>query len=71
MTFLKTMWQRLTNWLKPPKPERVIGVCDRCEADIIEDTPALCFHDDDNSMYLCEVCVEEVRKEFIRQEYAN
>lgn len=71
MNFLKRVWNKLTSKLRPTKNEKVVGVCDRCEADIIDGYPALCFHDDDNSMFLCEPCVEEVRKEFIKQDYAN
>lgn len=71
MTFLKKMWHQLTKKLWPKENNTVVGVCDRCSTDILDGYPALCFHDNENSMYLCEPCVEELKKEFIKEEYAN
>jgi len=40
--------------------------CDRCDSQIdIDKDPAICFNNGDEQIYLCEPCVEEVKREFI------
>jgi hypothetical protein len=45
------------------------GSCDRCSVPIWEGDRALCFHTDVEELYLCEVCVEVVREEFIAEDF--
>jgi len=40
--------------------------CDRCETAIdLDNDPAICFNSADDKVYLCEPCVEDVKREFI------
>ena len=40
--------------------------CDRCDSQIdIDKDPAICFNNGDEQVYLCEPCVEDVKREFI------
>ena len=43
----------------------VIGVCDRCEVKILDDDAAMCFNGEDEKLYLCEPCVEDIKREYI------
>lgn len=52
---------------KNSKRSRTKGQCDRCQKTIYETDRALCFHTDTEEMYLCESCVEIIRKEFIEE----
>lgn len=40
--------------------------CDRCDTSIdLDNDSAICFNSADEKVYLCEPCVEEVKREFI------
>lgn len=47
------------------------GSCDRCEIIIHENDEAMCFHTDEQELYLCGVCVEIIREEFIKEDNCN
>jgi len=57
MKFLKKTLKKPTK-----KPE---GSCDRCQITIWEGDRALCFHGEGGELYICENCVEEVRREYV------
>jgi|TARA_B110000967_G_scaffold115190_1_gene117868 hypothetical protein len=42
-------------------------VCDRCDKEMLEDDPAMCFNDtvENSKLYLCEPCIEAIKQEFI------
>ena len=42
------------------------AICDRCESKInLDNDGAICFNSDDGEIYLCEPCIEDIKKEFI------
>jgi len=41
--------------------------CDRCEQEILENDPAMCFTDGEVNTYLCEPCIEDVKREWINE----
>ena len=49
------------------KRSKTKGACDRCQITIYENDAAVCFHTDEEELYLCEACVEEVCKEAIKE----
>ena len=40
-------------------------VCDRCEQEILENDAAICFNNDETETYLCEPCIEDIKREWI------
>ncbi len=54
-------------FMKNLKQSKTKGQCDRCQVTIYETDQALCFHTDTEELYLCEACVENIRKEFIEE----
>jgi hypothetical protein len=53
------------------KQSKTKGVCDRCQIPIYETDAAVCFHADEEELYLCETCVELIREEFIKEDLCN
>ena len=45
--------------------------CDKCLGTIVDMEAALCFNSIDKDLYLCEPCIEQIRKEFIEEELKN
>jgi hypothetical protein len=45
--------------------------CDKCLGTIVDMQAALCFNSLDKDLYLCEPCIELIRKEFIEAEKVN
>ena len=42
--------------------------CDRCDCSIdVDKDTALCFNSEDEKIYLCEPCVEDIKAEFINE----
>ena len=54
-------------FMKNLKQSKTKGQCDRCQVTIYETDQALCFHTDTEELYLCEACVENIRKEYIEE----
>lgn len=45
------------------------ATCDRCESKInLDNDGAICFNSDDSEIYLCEPCIEDIKKEFIEND---
>lgn len=63
MKFLNKISKALTKESQKPK-----GLCDRCNIEIMEGDTALCFHGHGDELFLCEPCVEALRKEFIKED---
>jgi len=49
------------------KQSKTKGACDRCQITIYESDTAVCFHTDEEELYLCEACVEAIREEFVKE----
>jgi hypothetical protein len=45
------------------------GQCDQCQITIWEGDRAVCFHTDDQEVYLCESCIEKIYGEYVKEEY--
>lgn len=45
----------------------VVGHCDRCDTEILDSDTAICFNDEENQTYLCEPCVEDIKREWINE----
>lgn len=43
----------------------ILGKCDRCNVNILDNDEGICFNTMEGEVYLCEPCIEEIRKEFI------
>lgn len=43
----------------------VVGQCDRCDTAILDSDVAICFNDNETETYLCESCVEDIKREWI------
>ena len=41
--------------------------CDRCEVEILDDDAAICFNSGDEQVYLCEPCIEEIKREWMSE----
>jgi len=45
----------------------VVGLCDRCGVEILETDAAMCFTGGGVDTYLCESCVEEIKREWLNE----
>jgi len=43
------------------------GQCDCCHIPIWEGDRAVCFHTDDQEVYLCESCIEKIYGEYVKE----
>lgn len=55
MKLLNKISKKLTG--KSKKPE---GVCDRCQITIWQGDHAICFHTENEDLFICENCVENI-----------
>ena len=53
--------------MQPTKKSK--GQCDCCHIPIWEGDRAVCFHTDDQEVYLCESCIEKIYGEYVKEEY--
>lgn len=42
-------------------------ICDRCENKLLDDDAAMCFNSGDEQVYLCEPCVEIIKREWMSE----
>jgi len=55
MKLLNKISKKLTG--KSKKPE---GVCDRCQITIWQGDAAICFHTENEDLFICENCIENI-----------